>query len=452
MVQQIVVMSTALIALTASGVTMATGPLAPDTVVAPAVAPSDQKARSSGTDTDGKKKRPKREVVEGTGSSGGNGAQRAASKNLNPNPELGRAESRGVPAAGSTERKVEEREAEAAEDFARDASRTAHSNVPEHEGGAASISGYINDAEEIHKVAKEHGVGDAGVAALQKGVDKGVEKGVTAVGTALGLPEKAAEAIAACSTAVGRYIRDNTCLGRAIQDAEFEAAVKGGKAIENASDKAGAAFSKSSFDLSKKVNLDPGKALEAGGVSIRAAGNKQLNVNPKAEDLGLGDSVVRTGAKGTDNLGASLQGMVDEVKRAAEAREAARKAEAARQAAEAAKQAEAARHAAEATKQAEAARQAAEAAKPRSVYTGGRPTLLEVLAREAEEAKEKQEREEKDREWERRMKERAEAREERRRDRGSLGAPSSSMSVGNSSSSSSSNSMNMNGPPQHKGY
>lgn len=113
---------------------------------------------------------------------------------------------------------------------------------------------YANDAKDVLTTGIKHGASDAAVAALQKGVDAGVEKGVAITGEALGLPPVVADREAKVVTAAGRYIRDNTKLGRIVQDAEYDGAIATGKGVIKASDAAGKAFAGSEFDLTQQVS------------------------------------------------------------------------------------------------------------------------------------------------------------------------------------------------------
>jgi hypothetical protein len=126
--------------------------------------------------------------------------------------------------------------------------------APDHLSKIVDGVSYANDAKEIVTTGLNHGASDAAVATLQKGVDAAVEKGVAITGEALGLPAPVADREAKVVTSAGRYIRDNTKLGRIVQDTEYDAAVATGKAVIKASDAAGKAFSGSEFDLTGSVN------------------------------------------------------------------------------------------------------------------------------------------------------------------------------------------------------
>jgi len=189
--------------------------------------------------------------------SGESGSSTASSSDINPNPELTNVKHKEAARDsesphGNSQRESEER-ARALGELASDAAKTGVSAT--HDKGVPPSLDHARDTIEVHNVQRETGNSDAALAAAQKVADKLAEKGVAAVGTAMGLPKDVAETVASGSTAVGRYIRDNTAVGMAVQDAEYNAGVAIDHGMTTAGQRGAKALSGSAFDLSKPLSV-----------------------------------------------------------------------------------------------------------------------------------------------------------------------------------------------------
>jgi hypothetical protein len=221
----------------------------------------------------------------------GSSEPQASSDQANSSPD---SQQKRIPAKKSTQPSEDVDEAmKTAADIQKEAASAIGRNT--RTKNATNVAGKLDDLKDL-KTAQKHGNDDLAVAFVQKVVDKAVEKGVAVAGTAMGLPKPVADKVAAASTAVGRDIRDNSGIGRAIQNGEYEAF----DASAKASVKLGNAMAKklegSEFDLSKKAaspKLDAslGSALVAGGVpAVPVRFDKGTKITAKdLEVIGLGN-------------------------------------------------------------------------------------------------------------------------------------------------------------------